>query len=132
MPVIYNNTYQGLRNTDNRLLEMAKVFNVALPIKIRNIYLPSVIPYLLSGCQTGVGLAWKSGIAAEIIGLASHSIGNRLYKAKLYLEMSELFAWTIVIILISIIFEKVIVIVISIVKKTLEGGHTHVRKDHTR
>ena len=105
-PILYVNTISGLQNTDPRLLEMAKVFSIRLPERIRCIYLPALIPYLTSGCRIALGMSWKSGIAAEVIGVPTHTIGEHLYMSKIYLETSDLFAWTIVIILVSALFEK--------------------------
>jgi NitT/TauT family transport system permease protein len=69
---------------------------------------PAVLPHLLAACQVGVGLAWKSGITAEVIGLPQGSIGERLYQAKIFLSTADLFAWTIVIIALSFLFERVV------------------------
>ena len=46
-------------------------------------------------------------MAAEVIGLPKGSIGERLYQAKIYLDTPDLFAWTAVIILVSLVFERV-------------------------
>lgn len=73
--------------------------------KIKLVYIPSLLPYLSSALSTGIGLAWKSGIAAEVIGISRSSIGNHLNQAKIYLQTPELFAWTITVIIISLIFE---------------------------
>ena len=108
LPTLYINTLTGLKQTGDKLLNMATLFNVPVLRRIRYIYFPSVLPYTLSACSLSIGMAWKSGIAAEIIGLAKDSIGNELYKAKLYLMIPELFAWTIVIVLLSIICEHII------------------------
>lgn len=109
VPVIYTNVLHGLINTDRKLLEMAKVFRMDWSKKIRYIYIPEVMPYFVSSCSVGLGFCWKSGIAAEIIGLPKNTIGENLYEAKLYLMTKELFAWTFVIIGISVIFEKIII-----------------------
>lgn len=106
LPMIYVNTIAGLESTDPRLLEMAEVFSVALPKRIRCIYIPALLPYLKSSCRVALGMSWKSGIAAEVIGVPAHTIGENLYMAKIYLATSDVFAWTIVIILISAGFEK--------------------------
>lgn len=108
IPVIYTNVLQGLNNTDVKLLEMAKVFRIGWLKKARYIYIPAVMPYFVSACSVGLGFCWKSGIAAEVIGLPKNSIGENLYEAKLYLMTKELFAWTIVIICISVLFEKMV------------------------
>lgn len=106
-PMIYTSTIAGLQSTDRKLLEMAQVFSIPLRKRIRYIYLPALLPYLSSSCATALGMAWKSGIAAEVIGVPAHTIGEHLYLAKVYLSTADLFAWTIVIILVSALFEKV-------------------------
>lgn len=108
LPVIYISIYNGIKSTDGKLLEMAKVFGMPGREKLRMIYMPAVSPHFVSACSVGLGFCWKSGIAAEVIGLSAESIGRQLYDAKLYLLTDELFAWTAVIILISIIFEKAV------------------------
>lgn len=108
MPTLYINTMTGLEKTDKKLLDMAAIFRFTPLQKVFHIYIPQVLPYILSACSLAVGMAWKSGIAAEIIGLSGNSIGNELYKAKLYLMTPELFAWTIVIVVLSILCEHLI------------------------
>ncbi len=105
VPMIYASTLTGLENTSKELLEMAQVFRMPLFNRIRCIYIPAVLPYLLSGCRTALGMSWKSGIAAEVIGIPTNSIGEQLYYSKLYLDTAGLFAWTAVIIAISALFE---------------------------
>ena len=75
--------------------------------KLQFIYLSQVMPYAVTACKLGLGLCWKAGIAAEVIGIPAGSIGEKLYKAKVYLETPDLFAWTIVIIAVSVGFEKI-------------------------
>lgn len=106
LPMIYVNTISGLKSTDPKLLEMASIFHIRGFRKIRYIYLPALMPYLTSGCKTALGMSWKSGIAAEVIGIPASSIGGQLYYAKLYLDTAGLFAWTFVITVVSAVFEK--------------------------
>ena len=106
LPVVYANILQGIRQTDRKLLEMADVFDVGIGKRICYIYISQILPYLLTACTLGLGLCWKAGVAAEVIGVPSGSIGERLYHAKVYLNTPDLFAWTIVIIVISFLFEK--------------------------
>lgn len=113
LPVLYVNTIAGLKSTDQKLLEMAEVFRMPLWRKIRFIYLPALVPHLVSGCRIALGMSWKSGAAAEVIGLPEHSIGEHLYMAKIYLETADLFAWTLVIILVSALFERIVLFLIS-------------------
>ena len=105
-PVVYTNVLQGIRAADGQLLEMAALFRVPWSRRFRYIYLPALRPYLTAGCRVGLGLCWKAGVAAEVIGVVSGSIGGRLYDAKVYLEMADLFAWTAVIVAVSAAFEK--------------------------
>lgn len=111
-PILYVNTIAGLENTDQKLLEMARVFSVSPAGRLRCIYLPALLPYLISGCRIALGMSWKSGVAAEVIGVPSHTIGENLYMAKIYLGTADLLAWTIVIILVSTLFEKLFLLLL--------------------
>jgi NitT/TauT family transport system permease protein len=106
LPVIYTNVLQGIETTDRKLLEMAQVFKLSANKRISAIYLTHVMPFMLSALSVSSGLAWKSGVAAEVIGLPNQSIGEKLYQAKLFLDSANLIAWTITIIIISFVFEK--------------------------
>ena len=106
-PVVYTNILEGIRQTDKQLLEMADSFGAGVGKKLQFIYLSQVMPYAVTACKLGLGLCWKAGIAAEVIGIPAGSIGEKLYKAKVYLETPDLFAWTIVIIAVSVGFEKI-------------------------
>ena len=105
-PVIYTNVLAGVRAADRELAEMARVFRIPLLRRIRCIALPQVAPYFRAGCALGLGLCWKAGTAAEVIGLCSGTIGERLYTAKVYFQTADLFAWTAVIVLLSVLFEN--------------------------
>ena len=120
-PVIYTNILQGLMEMDEKTLEMAQVFKIPFKRRLRFIYIPEVIPYYRAATSLSNGLSFKAGIAAEIIGLPQGSIGERLYQAKIYLNTPELFAWTIVIIILSIVFNKLFSYCINLVMNKLEG-----------
>ena len=107
-PNIYLNTLEGLKSADRGLLEMAEVFRLPFRTRFFYIYRPALQPFLLSAFQLSLGMCWKSGVAAEVIGTPTHSIGGALYLAKIYLDTAELFAWTVVIVALSVIFEKII------------------------
>lgn len=106
LPIVYFNVLEGMKSTDRKLLEMAEVFAIPWGRRMRYLYLPQVKPFLLSACRTALGISWKAGIAAEVIGIPDGSIGERLYEAKIYLDTADLFAWTLVIVLLSALFEK--------------------------
>jgi NitT/TauT family transport system permease protein len=105
-PIVWENVFKGIQNTSRKLLDMAKVFRFTRVQKLKRIYIPSVMPYFVAACNIGIGLAWKAGIAAEVLGIPKNSIGKELYSAKIYLETPDVFAWTAVVILLSFALEK--------------------------
>lgn len=108
LPVIWQSVHTGLQSADPELLEMARVYRFSRGKKLRYLYLPAALPYLISAMRVGLGFSWKSGIAGEVIAIPSQAIGTQLYNAKIYLDMPGLFAWTIVIILLSAAIERVV------------------------
>ena len=117
-PVIYSNVLQGMKSTDRKLLEMADLFQVSWPGKLFYIYLPGIMPYLISASSVAVGMAWKAGVAAEVIGVVNGSIGEKLYESKVYFQNADLLSWTIIIILLSQLLEKLFVLIL----KKIYGG----------
>lgn len=105
-PPVYLNVLEGLRGTDPKLLELARVYRIPLGRRIRGIYMPQVLPYFRSAASLALGLCWKAGAAAEVIGLPEGTIGERLYTAKIYLQTPDLFAWTAVILILAAAFER--------------------------
>ena len=116
-PVIYTNVRDGIRSMDPRLAEMAEVFEIPVLLRVRYIYASQVLPFFRAGCSLALGLCWKSGIAAEVIGLPENTIGENLYNAKIYLNTPDLFAWTLVIVAVSVLFEKVFLKLIDLAAK---------------
>lgn len=113
LPPIYTNMLKGLDNTDKKMLEMTTVFKVKRLKKIRYIFIPSIKPYFVAATTVALGFCWKAGIAAEVIGLPSNTVGEALYNAKIYLNTPELFAWTLFIVLISVAFEKIFILLMN-------------------
>lgn len=112
-PPVYLNVLEGIRQTDRRLLEMAKVFRVPLRRRLWGIGLPQALPYFRSAASLALGLCWKAGAAAEVIGLPDGSLGERLYNAKIYLRTPDLFAWTAVIVALSVTLEKLFLLAVD-------------------
>ena len=106
LPIIFYNTFKGIESTDVKLLEMANVFGVPTHRKIFHIYVKTVVPFVASAATTGVGFAWKSGIAAELIGVVRGTIGANLHTSRIFLNTADLFAWTITIVLLSTLMER--------------------------
>ncbi len=112
-PVIYSNVLTGIRSTDQKMKEMARLYKMPWGKQLLYIDLPSVKPYLLSASMVSVGMAWKAGVAAEVIGIVNGSIGEKLYESKVYFMNADLLCWTVVIILINVLTEKLIVFLLK-------------------
>ncbi|MGN1021883.1 MAG: ABC transporter permease [Lachnospiraceae bacterium] len=125
LPILYGSTREGLASTDKKLLEMAQVFRVPFGAKLHYILLPGLAPFWKSAFSLALGMCWKAGVAAEVIGQPLQSIGNRLYQAKIYLETGDLLAWTVVIILLSFGVEKAFARLLRL----LPGGGAEEQKE---
>ncbi len=108
-PVIFTNVSTGIRNTDNKILEMCKIYKLRKFEIIKSIYFYSVLPYIHSAIISSIGIAWKASSAAEVLSMPKYSIGNNLFYAKTNLEPTALFSWTIIIITLSYILEAVFI-----------------------
>ena len=108
MPIVYTNVLEGIEQTDAGLLEMAEVFGVGTLERVRMVYLSQVLPYFRAAVSLALGLSWKAGIAAEVIGLPDLTIGEHLYDAKVYLDTPALFAWTVAIVVVSVALEALV------------------------
>ena len=106
LPLIYANVREGIDSADRQLLEMAQVFRLSRRKTFRYCYLPAILPFFLSAVSSALGFAWKSGIAAEVLGRPARAIGSQIYDSKIYLETPDLFAWTLVVILLSVLLER--------------------------
>ena len=104
-PLIFTNVRAGIQSVDPGLLRMGKLFRLPLHTRIRRIYIPAVYPHFVTSVKASLGLAWKAGIAAEVIAAPKYSIGRMLYLSKVYFETVDLFAWTLVIIILSLLIE---------------------------
>lgn len=106
LPVAFSNIYHSLCNTDKKMVEMSKVFNVPMNKRVRYLYFNAVMPGFLSAVSIGIGFCYKSGVAAEVIGICKNTIGEAIYTAKIHLETVDVLAWTIVIVVLSNVTER--------------------------
>ena len=120
LPVVYANVLEGIRSADRQLLEMGRVFRLPAGRRLRYLYVPQVYPFFEAACGVALGLCWKAGVAAEVIGMPQGSIGERLQQAKIYLDTPDLFAWTLVIVLVSLAFEKLFLRLLKVGARALE------------
>ena len=107
LPVIWSGVSGGIRETDPQLLEMAEVFRLPRHTRLLRIWVPSVLPFFRTACASALSLGWKAGIAAEVLTVPKMSIGRMISEAKLYLLTEELFAWTLTVIVLSLILQKI-------------------------
>ena len=123
-PILYTNVLAGIRSADRELLEMARVFRVPWLRQARCILLPAAEPFLLAGSAAALGMSWKAGVAAEVIGVVGGSIGEKLYEAKIYLQTGDLLAWTAVIVALSALFERAVLALLRRGCRWAKGGRT--------
>lgn len=122
LPVVWTNVSAGIKNTDTQLLEMARCYRFTPFRTVRRVYVPSVMPHFLSAVRTSLGLGWKAGITAEVLTVPANSIGKMLSDSKLYMETVDLFAWTLVIIVCSLVIEKLVMAAIAALGKSYAVG----------
>lgn len=108
LPHLYINMLEGLKSADSRMLEMARIFGLSLRDRFFYIYRPALKPFLYGGMKVSMGMCWKSGVAAEVIGTPAVSIGGAIYLAKVYLDTAGVLAWTVAVIVLSLLSEKAV------------------------
>ena len=121
LPIVYGNVIRGLRETDPKLLELARAYRFSRWKTIRLVVIPGVRPYFFSAVTTALGLAWKSGVAAEVLCQPNWAIGSKIYYTKLNFETTDLFAWTLVVILLSLGLEWLISLAVGTTER--RGQH---------
>ncbi len=122
LPVVWANVSAGIDTVSTSLLEMAKIYHFSPTRTVKLVYIPWVMPHFLAACRTGLGLAWKAGVAAEVLTVPVLSIGRMLYESKLYLETVDLFAWTVVVVLLSLVIERLLMAAIGRLGRRWETG----------
>lgn len=105
-PIVWTGVEAGIIHTDKGILEMSAVYKMSAVSKIKHLYIPSATPYFLASLRSSLGMAWKAGIAAEVLLGPIISIGKMISDSKLSLETTDLFAWTAVVVILSVIIEK--------------------------
>ena len=106
IPVIWNGVITSYKNLDTQLVEVGKVYGFGIFKRFAIIYIPSAKNELLGALSSSIGLAWKAGIAAEVICRPENTVGKYIGDFKSTLEMDSMFAMTIVVIIMSLMLEK--------------------------
>lgn len=116
LPMIAACVFTALSETDKPLLEMTKVYRFSFGKTLRTLYIPTVMPHFAGQALTALGLGWKAGIAAEVLCTPRDSIGGHLYDAKVYFDSTDTFAYTLLIVLISLALERLLKLLTARVK----------------
>lgn len=106
-PIVWQNVLGGLENRNIKLKEMATVFKIPPIKRFLKITFPEIKPHFYSGALTSLGLAWKSGVAAEVISYPKIAIGKEMNDARLVLETTDVLVWTVVVVLLSLALEGI-------------------------
>ena len=115
LPVVWGSLSAGLGSMDGKLLEMARAYRFSRLKTLGLVCLPALRSHFSAGLLTAFGLAWKSGVAAEVICPPARAIGSRIQQARLGLETADLFAWTLTIVALSLALE-------GLLRRALERG----------
>ncbi len=107
-PLLTGSVASGVSRIDRDLLEMARIYRKTPGEIFKMIYLPSMLPYVGNAMSTGLGLTWKSVVAAEILSMPEKGMGTSMQAAQFQLDTPVLFAWTILIVLLSALFEGIL------------------------
>ena len=109
-PIITGSVSTGVKQVDQELLEMARIYRKSPGEILKAVYLPSLLPYVSSGISSGLGLTWKSVVAAEVLSMPSRGMGTAMQSAQLQLDTAVLFSWTVLVVLLSALFDLLIIL----------------------
>ena len=122
LPVVWANVSAGIQETDAQLLEVARVYRMPRGRVLRRVYVPSVLPHFRAALRSALGFGWKACIAAEVLTVPQRSIGRMIFESKLYLQTTDLFAWTLAVILLSLVIERLMLRLIARAGRSEKGG----------
>ena len=121
-PVVYNNIYDSFFKRNQKLFEMADVFEVKGIKRLLYISFPEAFPFVKAAVRTGLSLSFKSAVAAEVITISANTVGASLYDAKIYFDMTALLSRTLALLLISFVFEKLFLLLLDKALERIEEG----------
>lgn len=107
-PIVYTNVVAGIRNVDEKLVEMARFYKVRRGLVVRKVYVPAIAPFVVSGVSSAVGIGWRAIIVGEVLSQPRYGIGSSLQLAQMQMNVDVLIAWTIVAVALGALFEKII------------------------
>ena len=107
-PMIYSNIVNGIHNVDAKLIEMARFYQVSDRRIVTEVYIPAIAPYAVSGISNAVGIGWRAIIVGEVLSQPQYSIGTFMQSAQAFLQVDKVIAWTVIAVLLSFLFERLI------------------------
>ncbi len=116
-PILYETVLKGILNVDKNIMEMAKLYKVDRFTIIRDIYIPSIFINLSSVLTSAVNINLKMVIAGEVLSQPKLAIGSNLQMEKMYLNTPGVFAWIIIILVISKILGYIVEFIRKIAKE---------------
>ena len=109
LPGVYFSLAEGLAQVNKPLEQMFRLHGVRGWRLFCAHTWREVLPFVLSCARAVIGMSWKAGVAAELIGMAVGTVGERIYQAKLLIETADLLAWTVLVVAASWACERVLV-----------------------
>ena len=127
LPIVWTNVSSGIKSVPKELKDVTRVYRFSPSKQLTKLYIPSILPYFLAACRSALGLAWKAGVAAEVLCTPKSAIGTELYFSKTYLDTEMLFTWTLITIILSLILEKSIILLLSKLPIKVADKNSEVR-----
>lgn len=121
VPIIYTNVLTGFESASPSMLEMARVYRLSTWRTFMYVYRPAFMPFLYSSCKLSLGMSWKAGIMAEVLAVPALSIGKEMFTARTFLDTPALLAWTVVVMLLSMLFERIVLWVLKRAQRPCGG-----------
>ncbi len=107
-PFITTNVSDGIKSIDRDLVDMAAFYRVSRERIVRELYIPAIMPFIVSGASSALGIGWRAIIIGEVLSQPEYGIGTMMQTAQTFLNIDAVIAWTIIAVLISYGFEKTI------------------------
>ncbi len=107
-PFICTNVVDGIKSVDKDLIEMARFYKVGRSKIITGLYIPAIMPFIISGASSAMGIGWRAIIIGEVLSQPRYGIGTTMQSAQTFLNVDVVIAWTLIAVLISYVFEKII------------------------
>ncbi|HOP03867.1 MAG TPA: ABC transporter permease subunit [Tenuifilaceae bacterium] len=107
-PFICTNVIDGIRSVDHNLVEMANFYKVKQSRIVRDVYIPAIMPFVISGASSAMGIGWRAIIIGEVLSQPRFGIGTVMQSAQTFLNVDAVIAWTIIAVIVSYLFEKII------------------------